>query len=318
MRTTSSTASAGPGDEKEHTRHVPAQPSTWSRTERLDAGELVKAIHDLTGLSLTIDRPCPGGQVGAVYVRWPDDHRAVLTWQPHTTMAALQRGPFAVVNAQRSAGYPAPATELAVQVGHAVALVHQLLPGAKLDHLDHHLLDQALALNNLQAGQLTGRHDIPTPCLFLRTDGPGFCLHSPLPGHNARTRTRTRTLERRISDIGTHYPERLAGNDAVHFDFHPGNMLAREDTISGVVDWDGAGRGDRRLDLVTLRFGIHAKHADPDIIERIDALLDAIPDTVLTPMWAHMSLRMIDWAIRHFTDQAVERWLDLAEQRLLS
>lgn len=173
-----------------------------------------------------------------------------------------------------------------------------------------HSLDQTLALNNLQADQLTGRHDIPTLRLFLRTDGPGFCLHGPLRDHSARTRT----LQRRITDIGTHCPERLTGNDAVHFDFHPGNMLAREDCITGVVDWDGAGRGDRRLDLVTLRFGIHTKHA----VERIDALPDTIPDAVLTPMWAHMSLRMIDWAIRHFTDQAVEHWLDLAEQRLPS
>ena len=288
------------------------QSSTWLRAERLDAGELVTAIHARTGLSLTIDGPCPGGQVGAVYVHWPDDHRAVLTWRPQTILTNLQRGPLAVVDVLRSAGYPAPATELAIQIGHGLALVHQLLPGTKLDHLDHYLLDQALALNNLQADQLAGRRDIPTPRLFLRTDGPGFCLHGPLRDRNARTRT----LERRITDIGTHYPESLAGNGAVHFDFHPGNMLARGNIITGVVDWDGAGRGDRRLDLVTLRFGIHNQQADPDIIERIDTLLDAMPGTVLTPVWAHMSLRMIDWAIRHFTDQDVEHWLNLAEQRL--
>ncbi len=32
-------------------------------------------------------------------------------------------------------------------------------------------------------------------------------------------------------------------------------------------------------------------------------------------MWAHMSLRMTDWAIRHFTPSDVNHWLDLAEQR---
>ena len=29
-----------------------------------------------------------------------------------------------------------------------------------------------------------------------------------------------------------------------------------------------------------------------------------------------MSLRMADWAIRHFTPSDVDHWLDLAEQRI--
>lgn len=35
------------------------------------------------------------------------------------------------------------------------------------------------------------------------------------------------------------------------------------------------------------------------------------------PAWAHMSLRMTDWAIRHFTPSAVEQWMDLAETRAI-
>lgn len=45
------------------------------------------------------------GQIGACYIRWPDGHRAVLTWQPQSTVAELQRGPLAVVDALRDAGY---------------------------------------------------------------------------------------------------------------------------------------------------------------------------------------------------------------------
>jgi hypothetical protein len=33
-------------------------------------------------------------------------------------------------------------------------------------------------------------------------------------------------------------------------------------------------------------------------------------------MWAHMSLRLTDWVIRHHTPAHVEHWLDLAEQRM--
>lgn len=87
-------------------------------------------------------------------------------------------------------------------------------------------------------------------------------------------------------------------------------------SISGVVDWGGAARGDRRFDLVTLRFGVHAKKADPGVVRRLDTVIDAIPEDVLRPAWAHMSLRMVDWAIRHFAPAEVDHWLALAEQRV--
>jgi hypothetical protein len=73
---------------------------------------------------------------------------------------------------------------------------------------------------------------------------------------------------------------------------------------------------------VTLRFGIHSEPsgsgAGPaEAVARLDTVLDAMPPDVLRAAWAHMSLRMVDWAIRHLTSDAVEHWADLAEQRAL-
>lgn len=272
---------------------------------------MADALYAQTGVRLTVQGPCPGGQVGAAYVRWPDGRRSVLKWRPHSALADLRAGPLAVADALRSAGYPAPATELAVQSGHAVVTVQELLPGTKSDRLDHHWLDQALALNRTQTAVLAGRPGVPAVDLHLRADGPGYCLHEPLRRHNRRTAA----LERWVTAVGKDRPEQLAGQDAVHYDFHPGNMLTLGDTITGIVDWDGAGRGDRRFDLVTLRFGIRPEHAEPGVAERLDDLLDSVPGDLLRPAWAHMSLRMVDWAIRHFTAADVERLLDLAEQR---
>ncbi len=100
-------------------------------------------------------------------------------------------------------------------------------------------------------------------------------------------------------------------------DFHPGNILAVDGTVTAVIDWDGAARGDHRFDLVTLRFGIHSADTDatPTVVRRLDAVLDTLPDSLLRPVWAHMSLRMVDWAIRHHSPSEVDHWLDLAEQR---
>jgi aminoglycoside phosphotransferase (APT) family kinase protein len=99
-------------------------------------------------------------------------------------------------------------------------------------------------------------------------------------------------------------------------DYHAGNLLALDGTITGVIDWDGAGRGDRRFDLVTLRFGLPPRQTDRRVVDRLDAVLDEIPADILRPLWAHMSLRQVDWAIRHHTPADVTRWLDLAEQRI--
>ena len=60
---------------------------------------------------------------------------------------------------------------------------------------------------------------------------------------------------------------------------------------------EGRCPGDRRFDLVTLRFGLR-------------------PGNSKAAAWAHMSLRMADWAIRHFDPADVPYWLDLAETRL--
>jgi hypothetical protein len=272
-----------------------------------------------TGVRLIVEGPCSGGEVGAAYVRWADGHRSVLKWRPQTTVEEMQAGSLAVVDVLRSVGYPAPATELAAQVGQAVVTVQELLPGNTVNLLDESTLDQALALNGLQAGLLAAHRDIPNVSLYLTGDGPGFCLHGPLRWHSRRTAK----LESWISEVGAEHPYLLAGDDAMHLDFHPGNLLAVDGRLTGVIDWDGAARGDRRLDLVTLRFGAHpypphldrASRFSPAVEDRLDEILDGFPPEVLRPLWAHMSLRMTDWTIRHFTPAQVDHWLDLAERR---
>lgn len=282
---------------------------SWQRAERLDADRVADALHELTGVRLTVEGPCAGGQVGAAYVR-----RSVLKWRPRMERSALENGPLAVCEAVRARGCPCPATELTAQVGHAVAHVQEMLPGQPMRGMDAAGLDQALALNALQEGALAGRPEVPPVRLYLTGDGPGFCLHEPLRRHSRRAAD----LERRVRVIGAGHPDELPGDDAVHLDFHPGNLLHADGRITGVIDWDGAARGDRRFDLVALRFGLHApgQRAAPGVVDRLDALLDTVPADVLRPAWAHMGLRMTDWAIRHFPPDEVDHWLGLAERRL--
>jgi hypothetical protein len=287
---------------------VPAR--GWSRAERLDAVKVAEDLQVLAGVRLEVEGPAPGGEVGAAFVRWEKDgrtRRSVLKWRPHSQIELLEAGPLAACEAARRAAIPAPVTELAVQVGHAAVMVQERLPGQKIDRLDRNGLDQALAFNNRQANLLKARPDIPAVKLYLQEDGPGFCLHEPLRLHSRRTADLERWVKQ-VEDAASSW------KDLVHMDFHPGNLLEQDGVITGVVDWDGAGRGDRRLDLVTLRFGVH-RQADRAVIRRLDDILDQVPASVLNPLWAHLSLRMVDWSIRHHTEEDVLSWLDLAGQR---
>jgi len=191
-------------------------------------------------------------------------------------------------------------------------MVLELLPGRMIERLDLPHFERLIELNRLQAGALAGRDDVPALDLFLREDGPGFCLHEPLRQFSRRSAA----LERRIAAIGAGCPRHLPGDGAVHGDFHPGNVLADRGVVTGVVDWDGAARGDHRFDLAVLRFGVHPDRADREVTERLDRMLDALPAAVLRPAWAHLSLRLTDWAIRHFPPGEVDGWINLAEQRL--
>lgn len=109
----------------------------------------------------------------------------------------------------------------------------------------------------------------------------------------------------------------FAGTDAVHGDFHPGNVLVAAgspDVVAGVVDWTGAQAGDCGLDLVTLGFSLDHDVAAPAarvlVRDRIAADVDS---HALLAFTAHLALRQVDWAIRHHGTAEADRWADIAD-----
>jgi len=272
----------------------------WPRTPRLDATELVRRLAAATGIGLQVDGRCPGGEVGAAYVRWPDGHRSVLTTgSPHAQP---------LVAIARQAGLPVPRYELVADIGATFIVVQELRPGAAPTLVDRPLIEAMLALNARMHGLLHTRPDTRGIDLHLRASGPGYCLHEPLAGYDRRTR---RVLDW-ARDVGA-TRNAADGIDLVHMDYHPGNILVSDGRIGAVIDWDGAGRGDRLLDLVTLRFDL-ARRA-PHLTDWLDSLLrQAVPADRLRAYWAHMSLRLVDWAIRHHTNADVDLWIAIAEQ----
>ena len=270
----------------------------WPRSARLDVAQVIDRIAEITGVRLVFEGPCPGGEVGAAYVRWPDGRRSVLT-EGHT-----RTGPL--VDRARAAGVPTARQELAARVDGVHVIVQQRLPGAPPDVVDAALVRQMLEVNDRLAGLLTAE-PAPKPVdLFLTGDGPGFCLHGPLAAHSRRT---ARLLDW-VHEVGAH-GSAMIGDDLTHMDFHPGNTLVVAGRLTGVVDWDGATRGDRHFDLVTLRFTLTGDA--PHLLGPLDERLTELPAQRRRAYWAHMSLRLVDWSIRHHDAATVQRWLAVAE-----
>lgn len=294
-------------------RVVSDDQSRFARVTRLDAVRLADRLAAETGIRLHIEGSITGGQVGAAYVRWPDGHRSVLTYVPAT---ALTRSHETARNLEfvRRAGVPAPRYERVVDLGDEVAIIQELMPGRTPELVDVALVEQMLAINHRLYGALAGVTGIRATPLYLTESGPGFHLHEPLQAYS----TRSRHLLEWIHEVGRSVPPVLAGDDLVHGDYHPGNVLVDgAGTISAIVDWIGAARGDARFAIVVMRFTGPPGQLPTDVAARIDQAIDEelTPDE-LRPYWAALSLRLVDWSIRHFSAPVTERWLDLAESRI--
>ncbi|GAA4255585.1 phosphotransferase family protein [Dactylosporangium darangshiense] len=244
-------------------------------------------------LGLLYEGPCSGGEIGAAYVRFPDGRRAVLG-EGNPASAPL-------LEIARSAGIPAPHYLLVS----SRFIVQSLLPGRPPAAITARLVDEMSAVSRRCAGLLRNTELQPLH-LYLQSPGPGFCLHDSLAQYSPRSAAL-------LSSIRAVPLLDLPGDDLVHVDFHPGNVLVSPDgTITGVVDWDGAGRGNRAFDLVTLLFYVqrHAPSLAPSLIAQA---LELAPPLVLQASWAHMSLRQVDWSLRFHSVAEVETWLAVAE-----
>jgi hypothetical protein len=276
----------------------------WPTSARLDAPRVLDRIHDITGVRLILEGPCPGGEVGAAYVRWPDGRRSVLT--------AARTSSGALADRARDAGIPTARNELTARVDGVRVVVQQRLPGVPPQRLDARLVEEMLHVNDRLADLLAGESTPRPASLHLTSDGPGFCLHAPLETHSARS---ARLLEW-VRSVGETTGSQMVGDDLVHMDFHAGNVLVDDGRLSGVVDWDGAVRGDRHFDLVTLRFFLGG--TAPALVGPVEQRLAGLSVRRRRAYWAHMSLRQVDWSIRHHDAATVDRWLTVAEDGMAS
>lgn len=224
--------------------------------EGWDVSGVVAQVAAAGGPRLRQLRSLPGGGLGAALVRWPDGHDGALTWSPPPRPAAADPGRLEraveLVGLARAVGSPAPAYEAVVPLADgSTALLQQLAPGEPVTTISPELVEDPLADVARRRHLLRDRPDLQVPVsLHLRASGPGYCLHEPLAAD-----PRTVPLLERIRAIGAEPgADELVGDDLVHYDLHPGNVLVAGDPprLSAIVDWGAATSGDVALDLAVL------------------------------------------------------------------
>jgi Phosphotransferase enzyme family len=211
----------------------------------------------------------------------------------------------------RQLGYPAPAYRGLGRVsGDKWYAVIEEMPGQPLTGLTRQLVDQLLALVEKQAGRAYLPIEEPRVVDTLLTGADGYALHETMRAYSSATSgllDEVIAIGRRYFDLD--YPNR----DIVHHDFHAGNMLSLDGRVSGIVDWESTGSGDRAFDISTLLF---YEQDETNQAKLWQALLELAGRQRATVYLAHMMLRQVEWSARHHDAATVQHYLKRSEMFL--
>jgi aminoglycoside phosphotransferase (APT) family kinase protein len=256
-------------------------------------------LPDIAGdLGLVYVRALRDGEFGASVVR--DRDRAELVLKASSARSARQvaRG-GALAGRLRERGYPAPLLVATGAARGACWSLQELLPGRPPEALTgahaRKLVD-LLALQRDAAGRCRSRRRE----LLARTRRWHADLSSIEETH-ALAGELTRVMQRCCA-------VELRDGDVVHNDFSHRNVLAIGDDVTGVIDWDLAGVGDWRRDMVSLGYwcAIEPSRRTPAAARIIDEQLrESCPAHLRAMFVAYVALRHLDYVAHAHPDQLV-------------
>ncbi len=283
-----------------HTGNVTGGSRDWP------PGELRRVLREQAGLDVAAVRAAGAGESRSAF--WVTDHAgavSVLKILPGAPpgAAGYLRELDAVLARLRGRGYPAPRFRVIGQVPGLVFWVQPRLPGTAVDRgwrePDHaalaRLLPALFRLNDAQAGLGTGPQQWRSLIAqTLASGGDGYCLHSTLQA-SPDARDLLPVLRRIGERCGPAIPD---GQDFVHYDFTPANLLSDGTAITGVIDVNPPVlAGDRAFDLATLLFYCYDHEQIRHLLR--GRLLDLAGPRPACAYLAHMVLRQVDWSLRH-------------------
>jgi hypothetical protein len=279
-----------------------------------DGAELVQRLGEHGDVQLRFLEYCEGAGSGSGACRVADQYGHVffLSSIPGDEANRAQHArSMTVLERLWSMGHPAPHYEQVVDLGDLLVIIQREAQGVPPIGITRSLVDRLLDLLSDRASLMGEDSDAGPLSLYLLEEAPS---HHLLREHSDRTRQ----LLDWIEGVGSFYGDTLPGPDAVHFDYQPGNVLVhpnRPDEVTAIVDWGGGVASSGGFDLVTLAWNSFgpAGEREVGVDEYLWGLVRQLPEPILVPSWAHLSLRLIYWAIRN-RPESLGHWLRVSER----
>ena len=280
------------------------------------AARAVALLGEVTGEAYELVGRLSGGETGAHEVRrGTDGERLVLKWENDPGSQTLRRDGVELAERLRTeAGWPVPRQRI-VEAPGCLFVLQSFMAGQPVRTFTSALADELLALHRRRLGLGAERSVKPWAERLIRTlvvGGQGYCLHESLRRYDARTASLVEEIEAFGARLS---PDVFAGHDIVHWDLHPGNLLAQDGELSAIVDTDFCVVGDAAFDLVTLALCSGTVPCASGVRrELFHQALDPLPPLRRTAYLGHLFVRVLDWPIRRGSADEVEFWLAQVER----
>jgi len=229
--------------------------------------EVLDDVAGVVGAEVTLLGRLPGGlHVGATRVQVAGRADAVLKVVPRAHPGHLDETLRAqrVVEHMRKRGYPTPAWLAVGATATDVWHLMDFVDAAPVPELTPSLVEQLMAIIELQAGQAsepydhwsyawrvaTGQESAAAGLDVGETPEQSFLRQSiaRLPGYSSVVSA----LVDRLRIVCAEVPPPPEAPDMVHTDLNPTNVLVRGGAVVAVVDIGNAGSGTRATDLINL------------------------------------------------------------------
>lgn len=223
--------------------------------------------------------------------------KRILKWVSTADSLRAQQNARLVTEAMRGKGYPVPTDEIIEALppeGYALLTV---MPGSLADFRANGpaLSRDLIRLHRLQSGAAVLPTTWPRDLIEgVARGGDGYCFpeamrrDSPLTAELLETRQRLATAH---ADAAT------VTDGVVHKDFNPGNILAIDSEITGVVDWENTCSGDPAYDIAYLWFCIYDHEECRPILWR--HLTTIASPAAIALYLAHIILGFVSGALHH-------------------
>lgn len=266
----------------------------------------------LKSLGFELGHAFGGRSQGAWFATAADGSPVVLKWTADPAMADRYAALIPGLDALRARRVPVPQYREVIPMDDGILSIQQFLPGQPQDNPSPAIINAMMKSIAAKAG-IAGP---PPPdgqpgwgAFVVRTltvGRKGWGMHEPLRSWDPHTAA---ALDRiKVVGAGSN-PDAFPDDGLVHLDLHTDNVLTKDETLTGIIDWEEACAGDHLYDLVQYAFDLDG-HGQP-VWHIVDAT--GFDPQVLRAYIAFLVLKCTSSAIVHDPGD-VPRQLDRANR----